>query len=77
MVTVRVYVTLKASLLDSAGRAVADSLTKLGYEEVEGVRIGKQIELKLARYDEAHVNQMCSKLLANPVIEDYRIEVLA
>ena len=75
MTTVRVYVTLKPSLLDSAGRTVAQSLGKLGYSELQEARIGKLIELKLETYDEARVKEMCSKLLANPVIEDYRIEV--
>lgn len=76
MVTVRVYVTLKPSLLDSAGRTVAGSLAKLGYEEVQGVRIGKLIEITLDAYDEDRVKEMCQRLLANPVIEDYRFEVL-
>ncbi len=75
MVTVRVYVTLKPSLLDSAGRTVAGSLTKLGFDELKDVRIGKLIELKLESYDEARVKEMCDKLLANPVIENYRFEV--
>lgn len=75
MVTVRVYVTLKPSLLDSAGRTVAGSLKKLGYGEVEDVRIGKLIELKVPEFDPAQVEDMCKKLLSNPVIEDYRFEV--
>lgn len=74
MPTVRVYVTLKPSLLDSAGRTVSGALQKLGYSELEEARIGKLIELKLDRYEEARVREMCDKLLANPVIEDYRIE---
>jgi len=77
MPTVRVYVTLKPSLLDSAGRTVAGALQKLGYSELEEVRIGKFIELKVDSYDEARVKEMCDKLLANPVIEDYRIEAVA
>jgi phosphoribosylformylglycinamidine synthase len=77
MTTVRVTVTLKPSLLDSAGRTVADALVKLGYAEVEQVRIGKVIELKLADYSEARVKEMCDKLLANPVIESYRFEVVS
>ena len=76
MVTVRVYVTLKPSLLDSAGRTVAGALEKLGYEELHEVRIGKMIELKLTDYSEARVKEMCDKILANPVIEDYRIEAV-
>lgn len=76
MVHVRILVTLKPSLLDSAGRTVAGALEKLGFDEVEDVRIGKSIILRLKEYDEARVRAMCDKLLANPVIEDYRIEVL-
>ncbi|HRI44464.1 MAG TPA: phosphoribosylformylglycinamidine synthase subunit PurS [Fimbriimonadaceae bacterium] len=77
MATVRVYVTLKPALLDSAGRTVAASLKKLGFGEVEDVRIGKQIELQMDDFDEARVKAMCDRLLANPVIEDYRYEVVA
>lgn len=73
MPTVRVAVTLKPSLLDSAGRTVAGALEKLGYAEVEQVRIGKLIELKVENYDEARIKEMCDKLLANPVIENYEI----
>jgi phosphoribosylformylglycinamidine synthase len=75
MTTVRVFVTLKPALLDSAGRTVAGSLQKLGFSEVEDTRIGKMIELKMENFDEARVKEMCDKLLANPVIEDYRYEV--
>ena len=74
MTTVRVYVTLKPSLLDSAGRTVAGALQKLGYEELQEARIGKMIELKMTEFNEARVKEMCDKILANPVIEDYRIE---
>lgn len=76
MTTVRLYVTLKPSLLDSAGRTVASSLQNLGFDEVQNARIGKLIELKVEIYDEARVTEMCKKLLANPVIEDYRFEVV-
>jgi phosphoribosylformylglycinamidine synthase subunit PurS len=73
--TVRVYVTLKPSLLDSAGRTVAGSLRNLGFKELEDARIGKFIELQVADYSEERVKEMCDKLLANPVIENYRFEV--
>lgn len=76
MTTVRLYVTLKPSLLDSAGRTVASSLNSLGFDEVQGARIGKLIELKMERYDQVRVDEMCRKLLANPVIEDFRYEVV-
>ena len=76
MATVRVHVTLKPSLLDSAGRTVAGALQKLGYGEVQEARIGKTIELQLDDHSEARVREMCERLLANPVIEDYRVEVV-
>lgn len=69
-----VHVSLKPSLLDSAGRTVHQTLNKMGFDEVEDVRVGKTIVLELEQYDEARVKAMCDKLLANPVIEDYRIE---
>ncbi len=75
MPSVRVFVTLKPSLLDSAGRTVADALQKLGFDEVQGARMGKLIVLDLDRFEEAQVRSMCEKLLANPLIEDYRFEV--
>lgn len=76
MPKVRVYVTLKPSLLDSAGKTVAGSLSKIGFDEVAGARIGKLIELDVATFDELRIKEMCDKLLANPVIEDYRFEVV-
>lgn len=75
MPTVRVYVTLKPSLLDSAGRTVTDSLQKLGFDEVKDARIGKVIEMVIDPYDESRVREMGERLLANPVIENFRIEV--
>lgn len=77
MPMVRVYVTLKASLLDSAGRTVSDSLNGLGFGEVKGARIGKLIELEMDDVSEGRIKEMCDRLLANPVIEDYRFEVAA
>ena len=77
MATVRIFVTLKPSLLDSAGRTVAGSLQKLGFNEVDEVRIGKMIEMKVEDASEQRIKEMCDKLLANPVIEDYRYEVVA
>jgi phosphoribosylformylglycinamidine synthase PurS subunit len=76
MTIVRVYVTLKPSLLDSAGRTVSSALQKLGYSELEETRIGKMIELKVSDYNESRIKEMCDKLLANPVIEDFRFEVV-
>ena len=75
---VRVFVTLKAGVLDPAGKAVEGGLRSLGFDEVKGVRLGKLIELELddaAGEQRARIDQMCKKLLANTVIEDYRIDV--
>lgn len=76
MVTVHVYVTLKPSLLDSAGRTVGESLQKLGFSEVKDCRIGKRIELRMESYSPERVRAMCDEFLANPVIENYSYEVV-
>lgn len=68
------FVTLKPALLDSAGRAVNDALHSLGFEDVEDVRVGKLIEISMKVGNEAQVEEMCKKLLANPVVENYHIE---
>ena len=71
----KVFVTLKPGVLDPQGQAVAKTLRRMGFAEVEGVRIGKFIEVEgagpIAR---ARLEEMCASLLANTVIEDYRIE---
>ena len=76
----RVFVTLKNGVLDPQGKAVARSLAGLGYAEVAEVRIGKMMELTLDGTDaaaaRARLEKMCEQLLANTVIEDYRIELL-
>lgn len=76
----RVFVTLKNGVLDPQGKAVARSLAGLGYAEVSDVRIGKMMELTLQGTDataaRARLEKMCEQLLANTVIEDYRIEIL-
>ena len=75
----RIIVTLRPSVLDPAGAAVESGLMQLGYTGVEGVRIGKYIELTLAAPNEAEakaqLDQICDRLLANPVIENYRFEI--
>ncbi|MFW5660251.1 MAG: phosphoribosylformylglycinamidine synthase subunit PurS [Oceanicaulis sp.] len=77
----RVHVYLKPGVLDPQGQAVANSLNHLGFEEVSAARQGKYIELDLdtADAEEAHqrVTEMCRKLLANPVIENFDIELSA
>jgi phosphoribosylformylglycinamidine synthase PurS subunit len=74
-----VHVTLKNGVLDPQGKAVENALGTLGFKGVEGARIGKYIELDLAETDvakaKAKVTEMCEKLLANTVIENYRVEV--
>ena len=73
----RVHVMLKNGVLDPQGAAVQHALGALGFDGVNGVRQGKVIELDLADgTSEAQVGEMCEKLLANTVIESYRIEVL-
>ncbi len=73
----RVYVMLKNGVLDPQGEAVRHALGALGFDGVEGVRQGKVIELDLADgTTEDTINTMCEKLLANTVIESYRVEVL-
>lgn len=74
---VKVHVTLKNGVLDPQGAAIQHALGSLGFDGVEGVRQGKVIELDLADgTSEDTIAQMCEKLLANTVIESYRIEVL-
>ena len=77
-----VHVALKAGVLDPQGKAVADTLTRMGYKEVEAARIGKVIELDIddnltSEAAETRVKEMCEKLLANTVIESYRVEFAA
>ena len=75
----RIYVTLRSSVLDPAGTAVKSGLEHMGYTDVESVRIGKYIEVNLNATDESQARQqldeMCDRLFANPVIENYRVEL--
>ena len=75
----KVYITTKQGVLDPQGRAIERSLHSLGFTEAGEVRLGKFIELELngLRSDEANdrVTEMCKKLLANEVIEDFRFEL--
>lgn len=74
-----IHVGLKPGVLDPQGRAISRSLNDLGFEEVTRARQGKVIELDLNGDDpaaaEARVTEMCEKLLANTVIESYRVEI--
>ncbi|CAM5796835.1 MULTISPECIES: phosphoribosylformylglycinamidine synthase subunit PurS [Brevibacillus] len=75
-----VYVTLRQSVLDPQGHAVKGALHSLGFDEVKDVRIGRYLEVELDTSDlskaEERVSEMCEKLLANTVIEDYRFEIV-
>lgn len=71
----RIHVTLKTGVLDPQGRAIAHALDGLGFAGVGDVRVGKLIELDLADgTTDADIDAMCRRLLANTVIENYRIE---
>jgi phosphoribosylformylglycinamidine synthase len=78
-VKAKIYVTLKKGVLDPQGKAIHASLSHLGIGGVEDVRVGKFMELVLkgAEREEAHrrLDEACRRLLANTVIEDYRIEI--
>jgi len=72
---IRVYVTLKNGVLDPQGKAIHHALQGLGFDGVRDVRAGKLIELEVDEgTSDADVEEMCRKLLANTVIENYRIE---
>jgi phosphoribosylformylglycinamidine synthase PurS subunit len=76
---VKVHVTLKDGVLDPQGKAIGNALEGIGFGGVDGVRIGRYIELELAESNpekaRAQSEEMCKKLLANMVIENYLIEV--
>ncbi|WEK53617.1 MAG: phosphoribosylformylglycinamidine synthase subunit PurS [Candidatus Cohnella colombiensis] len=75
----KVYVTIKENVLDPQGNAVQGALHTMGFNDVSKVRIGKYLEIDLATNDraqaEAQLKEMSEKLLANTVVEDYRIEL--
>jgi len=79
MLKATVYVTIKKSVLDPQGVAVQGALHSVGFQEVESLRIGKYMEMTLDTDDRAvaeeRLKEMCEKLLANTVIEDYRYEL--
>ena len=76
---VKIFVSLKNGVLDPQGKAIERSLHTLSYTEVRDVRTGKYLEIEIDATSraaaEARVREMCDKLLANPVIEDYRFEI--
>ena len=75
----RVTVMLKSGVLDPQGKAIGQALSRLGFENVGDVRQGKVIEIELAETDQGRarskLSEMCEKLLANTVIENYAIEL--
>lgn len=75
----KVYISLKEGILDPQGKAVEHALGVLGFKDIEGVRIGKVIEIDLksgsTERAERSIKEMCEKLLANTVIETYRYEM--
>lgn len=77
--TAKVYITLKSGLLDAQGATIHKALESLGFKDVKNVRMGKYLELKIShnsvRSAKREVERMCQKLLANPVVETYRIEL--
>ena len=76
---VTIFVSLKPGVLDPQGKAIERSLHTLGYNEIGGVRAGKVFELDIEAASrqaaELRIREICDKLLANPVIEDYRFKI--
>jgi phosphoribosylformylglycinamidine synthase len=79
MYIAKIKITLRSSILDPQGKIVEHSLKSLGYDKIEGTRMGKYIELKinadLKEEAENIADKACEKLLANPVMEDYEFEI--
>lgn len=77
---VRVAITLKPGLLDAQGKTITSALASLGFRDVHDVRVGKYVELDVKSRSVStarrEVERMCHKLLANPVVETYRIDVV-
>jgi|TARA_B110000263_G_scaffold107178_1_gene93589 phosphoribosylformylglycinamidine synthase len=79
-VKAHIHITLKDGVLDPQGKAIQQSLVGLGFDTLENVRQGKYIEIELSDLDNANahakVTEMCEKLLANTVIENYEIKII-
>lgn len=79
MLKAEIYITIKNTIADPQGQTVKHALESLGYKIVEDARIGKLITLKLSIKDKKEakkqLDQMCKKLLANPIIEDYHFRI--
>jgi phosphoribosylformylglycinamidine synthase len=76
---VKIFVSLKNGVLDPQGKAIERSLHTLGYNDARDIRVGKYLELEVDAVSrdaaEIRIREMCDKLLANTVIEDYRFEI--
>ena len=81
MLSAKIYITLKKTVVDPQGLAIQKGLLSLGFETVTGVRQGKYLEIKLSEDDissaQAKIDEMCQKLLANVIIEDYSFTIEA
>jgi phosphoribosylformylglycinamidine synthase len=79
-VKAKIHVTLKQGILDPQGKAIEHALESLGFHSAANVRVGKYMEVDVNEPDktraEAQVRQMCEKLLANTIIEEYRFELV-
>lgn len=77
----KIHITLKNGVLDPQGKAIANALIGLGFEGVGDIRQGKVVEIALEETDEGkareQIEKMCQSLLANPVMENYEIELLS
>ena len=71
----RVLIRPKEGILDPQGQTVARALPALGFEGVSDVRVGRLVEIEVADGDAGRIEEMCERLLANPLIEDYEVEV--
>ena len=79
MAKARVVITLKKTIMDAQGQTVQNALHNLGYGSVQNLRMGKYVEMDVNGVPkgelEAQLDEMCRKLLANPIIEDFRVEI--
>jgi phosphoribosylformylglycinamidine synthase len=79
LVKAKIYVTLKEGILDPQGKAIQQSLEALGYHGLRDIRVGKYLEIKMSDRSiesaQRDLKEMCEKLLANTVIEEYRYEI--
>lgn len=75
MAKARIIITPKKAIMDAQGQTVERALHGLGYGGVSGVRIGKYVEMEVTEEAAGQVDEMCRKLLANPIIEDFEIRI--